>query len=549
MNSPVADGTRMTGNRGDDSAARELREVSRLMRAGDWTGARTACLPLNARAPQFAEGWFAASHIAMALKEPERALAAIERAAAIDPSNIRYAIQRAQCLLALGQRAAALAAATAVAASAGRDASAWDAVGTLRSFAADQQGALAAYDRAVALEPEQSQFAFNRASVRRFLGDLAGAEADYDRAIAGRPLDFEAYLNRSELRVQSPERNHVAELEALARRPDLDWRGYIQIHYALAKECEDLGRHDEAFDHLQLGARRRREHLRYDVAVDVATAGWIAQSYPAAPAEASPQSSQEDPIFIVGLPRSGTTLVERILASHSSMSSAGELDSFAQSLVHAARARSARPNLPRQELVALSATLDFAALGRDYIARARAAYGGSGRFIDKMPLNYLYCGLIRRALPNARIVHVERHPMAVCHAIYKTLFKSGYPFSYDLREIGRYYAAYRRLMAHWQGTMPGVIFDIEYEALIADQVGQTRKLLEYCGLGWEDGCLDFHRNPAPSTTASAAQVRRPLYDSSVSQWRHYEDRLSELRDTLTAEVILTAEHRMKRQHE
>jgi tetratricopeptide (TPR) repeat protein len=527
----------MHGTRGDESAIHELREVSRLMRAGDWAGARNACRQLNARVPQLADGWLAASHIAMAFKEPAGALAAIDRAAAIEPHNARYSVRRAQCLLALGRRAAALDAARAAANAAGKDASTWDAVGTLRSFAADQHGALDAYNRAVALAPEESQFAFNRASVRRFLGDLEGAEADYDRSIARRPLDFEAYLNRSELRVQTAERNHVAELQALARRPELDWRGYVQIHYALAKECEDLGHYAEAFDHLQRGARRRREHLRYDVAVDVATVEWIAQSYPSAPADPSAEASPEGPIFIVGLPRSGTTLVERVLASHSSMSSAGELDSFAQSLVEAARVKSGRTSVPRQELVALSATLDFAALGRDYLARARAAYGGSGRFIDKLPLNYLYCGLIRRALPNARIVHVVRHPMAVCYAMYKTLFKSGYPFSYDLREIARYYAAYRRLMAHWQSTMPGAVYDLKYEDLIADQAGETRKLLEYCGLEWEDGCLAFHRNPTPSMTASASQVRRPLYDSSVSQWRHYEARLSELRDTLAAEGI------------
>ena len=527
----------MHDKRGDESAIRELREVWRLLRAGDFAGARSACLLLNARAPQFADAWLAACHVALALKQPADALAAIERAAAIDPANVRYRLQRAQCFLALGQRGAALDAARAAADAAGKDAAAWDAVGTLRSFASDQRGALEAYDRAVALAPEESQFAFNRASVRRFLGDLAGAESDYDRAIARRPLDFEAYLNRSELRVQTAERNHVAEMQALLRRPELDWRGYVQIHYALAKECEDLGRHAESFDHLQRGARRRREHLRYDVAVDVATVDWIIQSYPTGPADPSPEASREDPIFIVGMPRSGTTLVERILASHSSMASAGELDSFAQSLVEAARIKSGNAALPRQELVALSATLDFAALGRDYLARAHAAYGGSGRFADKLPLNYLYCGLIRRALPNARIVHVVRHPLAVCYAMYKTLFKSGYPFSYDLREIARYYAAYRRLMAHWKKTMPGFIYDLRYEDLIADQAGETRKLLEYCGLGWEDGCLAFHRNPTPTTTASASQVRRPLYDSSVSLWRHYEAHLIELRDTLAAEGI------------
>jgi tetratricopeptide (TPR) repeat protein len=532
----------MDGKRGDESANRELREVSRLMRSGDWAGARTACLRLNDRAPQFADGWRAASHIAMALKEPETALAAIERATAIEPVNVRYSIQHAQCLLALGQRAAALAAAHTAASAAGKDAAAWDAIGTVRSFAADQPGALEAYDRAVALAPEASQFAFNRASVRRFLGDLEGAESDYDRAIAQRPLDFEACYNRSELRVQTAERNHVAELEALARRPDLDWRGFVQIHYALAKECEDLGRYAEAFEHLRQGARRRREHLRYDVAVDAATAEWVAQAYPSPPGEPSAQASREEPIFVIGLPRSGTTLVERILGSHSSMSSAGELDCFARSLVEAARAKTGRAAIPRPELVSISATLDFAALGRDYLASARAAFGGSGRFIDKMPLNYLYCGLIRRALPGARIVHVVRHPMAVCHAMYKTLFKSGYPFSYDLREIAKYYAAYVRLMAHWRRTLPGAIHEIRYEDLVADQQGETRRLLQHCGLEWEDGCLAFHRNPTPSTTASASQVRRPLYDSSVSQWRHYETELGELKEALMAEGIDIGEH-------
>ena len=286
------------------------------MRGGDLSAARSACQQLNRRAPRLADGWLAASRIDMALKDPQRALASIEQATALDPANGRYAIQRAQVLLTLGRRGAALDAARLAALLAGQDAAAWDAIGTLRSFAGDQAGALEAYDRAVALAPEESQFAFNRASVRRFLGDLPGAESDYDRAIAQKPLDFEAYLNRSELRTQTAERNHVAELEALTRRPELDWRGDVQIHYALAKEYEDLGRHAEAFDHLQRGARRRREHLRYDVSVDVATADWIADAFPVAPAAPSapaasaPQAGMEDPIFVVGLPRSGTTLVE-----------------------------------------------------------------------------------------------------------------------------------------------------------------------------------------------------------------------------------------------
>jgi hypothetical protein len=172
--------------------------------------------------------------------------------------------------------------------------------------------------------------------------------------------------------------------------------------------------------------------------------------------------------------------------------------------------------------------LDFAALARDYLERARSAGASGVRFTDKMPLNYLYCGLIRRALPNARIVHVSRSPMAACYAMYKTLFEDAYPFSYDLAELAQHYLAYRRLMEHWQLTMPGAIFSLSYEALIADQLGQTRRLLDFCGLEWQEACAQFHQNPLATTTASAVQVRRPIYDSSVSQWRHYEAQLADL---------------------
>jgi hypothetical protein len=185
-------------------------------------------------------------------------------------------------------------------------------------------------------------------------------------------------------------------------------------------------------------------------------------------------------------------------------------------------------------LVARSASADFASLGRDYLARARAGGIEGACFTDKMPLNYLYCGLIQRALPNARIVHVMRQPMAACYAIYKTLFKDGYPFSYDFAELAQYYVAYRRLMRHWQTTMPGHIHVVSYESLVADQVGTTRQLLDFCGLEWEEACLEFHRNTAPTTTASAVQVRRRIYDTSVSQWRHYEKQLAPLRAHLTA---------------
>jgi tetratricopeptide (TPR) repeat protein len=446
--------------------------------------------------------------------------------------------------LALGRRSEACVAAKAALAGATTDPLLLDAVGSFFSFAGDQHTALEAFEQAAALAPDNAHFIFNRATVRRFLGQLAAAEGDYDRVIALRPADFEAYKNRSDLRTQTADRNHVAELEALVARGFADWRSEVQIRYTLAKEYEDLGDYRKSFGELRQGARKRRENLRYDVATDVSTVDWIIEAFPAgvhthavhtaAPAHAAPEAAAREhaaPIFIVGLPRSGTTLVDRILSSHSQVRSAGELNDFALSLVARVRSENGKEPLPRRELVARSAFVDFAALGREYFARARAVVA-EGRFTDKMPLNYLYCGLIRRALPNAKIVHLTRHPMAAGYAMFKTLFKDGYPFSYDLDEIAQYYIAYRKLMDHWGAVMPGAVYSLNYENLVADQIDETRKLLEFCGLDWEDACAEFHRNPSATTTASASQVRRPIYDSSVAQWRHYTAQLASLSSAL-----------------
>lgn len=479
----------------------------------------------------------------MQARDWQGAMARIDRALTIGQHDARLLLSRAQCLLALGRLADACEAAAAAQGNAPSDPLLFDAIGSVFSQGNDQRRALAAFDQAVTLAPDNPHFVFNRATVYRFLGQLALAEADYDRVIALKPDDYEAYNNRSELRTQSAEANHIEQLEALIAQGIAQWQGYVQIRYAAAKEYEDVGNYEKSFARLMEGARKRREHMRYDVAGDVATVDWIIEAFPAGPNECvykgRGETPDDAPIFILGLPRSGTTLVDRILDSHSEVTASGELNHFALSIVDAVRRESGAVQLPRRELVARSAHLDFAALGREYLERARYSAAPGRRFTDKMPLNYLYCGLIRRALPNAKIVHLTRQPMAACYAMYKTLFKDGYPFSYDLEETGRYYIAYRRLMDHWQATMPGVIHTVSYEVLVADQIGETRKLLEYCGLEWQEACIDFHRNSSPTTTASAAQVRRRLYDSSVSQWRSYAAPLAELNRQLRAAGIAT----------
>ncbi|MFT3976743.1 MAG: sulfotransferase [Sphingomonas bacterium] len=373
---------------------------------------------------------------------------------------------------------------------------------------------------------------YDRGGVDRALGGLDAAEALFDRVIADRPGDWDAWANRSTLRRATVERNHVVALEAALAESGGDAEARIALGHALAKELEDLGRYDAAFAHLKDAAAARRARLSYRVADDVAAMEAIAATFPADLLRNAAPSEEPGPIFVLGLPRSGTTLVDRILSSHSRVTSLGEIQDFALALI--AQARGARD---KGDLIRRSAAMDHAALGHAYRARTAGRAPDAPFAIDKTPLNFLYIGLIALALPEARIVHVRRGAMDGCFAMFKTLFRMGYPFSYDLHDLAAYRIAYERLMAHWRAALPGRMIEIDYEALIADQAGESRRLIEGCGLEWEEACLAFHANPAPVATASAAQVRMPIHDRSVGLWRRYEKGLAPLAVALSAAGI------------
>jgi tetratricopeptide (TPR) repeat protein len=508
------------------SATQLADSIVRCIDANDLRQGLALCEQLNRQHPGYAYGWYLASFLMKKARNPRDALRAIERALALEPAD-KFLLQKAKCLVEIGDAAAAKVAVAALQFPAQGDAWLHSELGSLHLQFGQYERALMHCSRAAELDRGNPEFRYNEAALQRYFGDVEAAEAGFDAVIALDGTFYEAYNARAQLRTQCRDRNHVAQLEgAIARTSEP--AGLVQLHFALAKEREDLGDFDAAFASLEQGASIKRRHMRYSVETDLAIIDRIRAVYGPAMFDGHIAGCPDSgPIFILGMPRTGTTLVERILDSHSAVRSAGELNHFALELTRLVKemprsahpVRSAAGNQSRLDFVESTTRLSFERLGAAYLGSTRALAAGHDFLVDKLPFNFLYAGLIHLALPNARIVNLQRHPLDTCYAVYKQLFRDAYPFSYDLEELARYYVAYDRLMRHWNEVMPGVIHTLHYEALVADIEGETRRLLAFCGLPWEEGCVSFHENTRAATTASATQVRQPLYDSSVGKWR------------------------------
>jgi tetratricopeptide (TPR) repeat protein len=398
---------------------------------------------------------------------------------------------------------------------------------SLRLGRHDRANAL--YRRAAELSPDVSGHWYNLACSERSLGRLAEAEQACDRCIAVAPRGYPTYLLRSELRVQTPDANHIVELQARLAEGELDAGARAYLGYALAKELDDVGRFDDAFHWFSASAAARRSQITYHIARDEERLERIAAAFPRSVSTPSPHAESARCLFIVGLPRSGTTLVERIVGGLEHVRSNGETDNFSRALTAAARGSG--------DMFERAAAADPARVAAAYARLARTGVGGW--VIDKLPTNYLYLGAIRRALPDAKLLWVTRAPLDSCFAMYRTLFGQAYPFTYDFDELARYYAAYERLMAHWRATLGDTLHEISYEDLVREprQVGE--RIARHCGLTWTDRALDIQNNQSVSLTASASQVRRPIYGSSSGRWRHYGRHLAPLIDALRRSGVST----------
>lgn len=392
--------------------------------------------------------------------------------------------------------------------------------------------AIAKYNDGLATAPGNRDCLLGLGHALRTIGRHAGSVAAYREVMRTQPAAAEAYWSLANLKNARFEPDEIDMMRQQVANDDLSDDERAQFMFALGKAYEDEADYERSFGYYETGNAVQRKLESYDPVDTQTTNDHIIEFFDQTLFADKADSGDPDPapIFIVGLPRSGSTLVEQILASHSMVEGTRELPDLER------LSTGLKPNDPSgegyPEAISSMDAAGLAALGRRYLEATQRYRSGSPHFTDKMPTNFRHIGFIHLILPSAKIVNVQRHPLDSCLGSFKQLFAQGQPYSYDLFELGEYYLEYRRLMAHWHKVLPGRVLDVQYEELVAEPEMQIRRLIEYCGLEWEAACLNFHETERPIESASSEQVRQPLYTTSVNNWRHYENQLTELIETL-----------------
>jgi tetratricopeptide (TPR) repeat protein len=488
----------------DVAAIRMLAEVAaRLGRLKDAETLLTRCLELS---PSFHPARHNYAIVLHRQNKPAAALVEIERLLGAEPRNPGFLNLRAMVLAKIGETGQALDIYAEVLATHPEQGALWMNYGHALSAAGREEDAIAAYRRGIRLEPESGEAYWSLANLKTFR--FTAAERD--------------------------------TMQARLERPDLSDEDRFHFHFAAGKAFEDAQDYAASFEHYAAGNRLRRASLDYDPAettdfVNRCLATLTADFFRDRTAFGCPA---QDPIFIVGLPRAGSTLIEQILSSHSAVEGTMELPdimAMARRLGERRDRTSPDPDAASTypERLGRLTGADCRALGQQYLDQTRVQRKtGKPLFIDKMPNNFLHIGLIRLILPNAKIIDARRHPMACCFSAFKQHFARGQVYTYELRELGAYYRDYLRLMAHFDAVLPGAIHRVHYESLIEHTEREVARMLEFCGLAFEERCLRFYDNRRSVRTASAHQVRRPIYREGVDHWRHYEPWLGPLRAAL-----------------
>ena len=509
-----------------------LREGFAALQAGNIDQASESCRRVLEARQDLPEAHFLVGLIALELEQRKTAISAFGSVTTIDETHGPAWAHLARLFMQTGQTLRADNALAQAVEHADDNPVVLDLIGHVHTMLGEEGEALKWYSRAVDGQPSNVPFLVNKANCQMYVGDLEGSKATLQKALRLSPGNSSAHWILASLR-KAKNREHVNEMEKLldsARYPN---RAQAFLWYAIGKELEDLEEWDAAFEAFTNGARAKRETIQLDEQAEIDMYKAFEETFTQEWMDSTPDGFDSDaPIFVVGQPRSGTTLVERIITAHPDVTSAGELKQFGNAMRRLSGY--AEPQRFSAKLVEGAAAVDTKKLGGMYIETSRKMAGDTPHFVDKLPINFMYVPLILKALPNARIVHLRRNPMDACFSSFKQLFADAYQHSYDLEEMARHHARYYRLMETWRERFGDRFFDIAYEDVARDLEPNARALIDFFGLPWNDACLEFHKQKSAVATASAVQVRQPAHTKSIGRWRRYENQLKPMRKQLEA---------------
>jgi tetratricopeptide (TPR) repeat protein len=472
--------------------------------------------------PDFAEAYFLLSRIASEFRNYKKEMELLHKAVSIVPNNVVYVAHLSKAYAISGDLKKAHEYLQVACGFETNDALALDAIGVAYNRLNMYKEASHYFQQAVTYNQNNFGMYFNLGSTLKFCGDFAGARDAFEKAIALYPNYYKAHAALTSLGGITKESNHIDTLKALL--PTItNSDDFLHICHALSKELEALGNYDESFAFLEAGKQKRLESLKFDIENDKVTFAALKKYFSNATHTAPQNANGQGALFVVGMPRSGTTLVERIISSHSKVATAGELQNFS----HIAKVltESNSNSIIDAELVAKSDAINYRKLGELYIESTEHLKKGCDFLVDKLPLNVLYAGHIIRALPCAKIICLDRNPLDTIFSNYRQLFSfsdATYGYSLSLKTTTQYYVEFKNLIDFWQAAFPDNFYIVNYENLVKDSVAEIKKIVGFCDLDWEENCLKIEKNEKPVATASSVQVRSPISDKSVGQWKHYQ---------------------------